>query len=96
MTVDANYPIDRKLRAMTKKSTSAAEPASFEAAVAELESLVAKMEDGALPLEASLAAYARGATLLKYAQGQLEAAEAKLKVLDGDVLKTLNLNDDSA
>jgi exodeoxyribonuclease VII small subunit len=81
---------------MTKKSISAAEPASFEAAVAELESLVAKMEDGALPLEASLAAYARGATLLKYAQGQLESAEAKLKVLDGDVLKTLNLNDDSA
>ncbi len=96
MTVDANYPIDRKLQAMTKKSTSTAEPASFEAAVAELESLVAKMEDGALPLEASLAAYARGATLLKYAQGQLESAEAKLKVLDGDVLKTLNLNDDSA
>ena len=39
-------------------------PASFEAALAELEQLVATMEGGQLPLEQSLAAYKRGAALL--------------------------------
>jgi exodeoxyribonuclease VII small subunit len=78
------------------KPAAATPPTSFEAAVEELESLVEKMESGDLPLEASLAAYARGAELLKYAQTQLDAAHAKLKVLDGDVLKTLNLGDAEA
>lgn len=78
------------------KSPSPPLPENFEAAVAELESLVEKMESGDLHLEASLAAYARGAALLKYAQSQLDAASAKLKVLDGDVLKTLNLDEADA
>ena len=45
---------------MTKAAKSAAEP-SFEKALAELESLVAKMEDGGLSLEQSLAAHKRRA-----------------------------------
>ena len=45
---------------MSKKSTSAALPSSFEEAMAELEQLVARMEAGELPLEASVAAYKRG------------------------------------
>lgn len=71
-------------------------PTSFEAAVEELEALVAQMESGDLPLEASLAAYTRGAELLKYAQAQLDSAQAKLRVLDGEVLKALNLGDTEA
>jgi farnesyl diphosphate synthase len=38
---------------------------TFEQALAELESLVARMEDGQLPLEESLAAYQRGAELIR-------------------------------
>ena len=38
---------------------------SFEAALAELEKVVADMEAGKLPLEESLAAYRRGAELLQ-------------------------------
>jgi exodeoxyribonuclease VII small subunit len=42
-------------------SETAAAPPSFEAAMAELENIVATMEGGQLPLADSLAAYKRGA-----------------------------------
>jgi len=57
-------------------------PASFEAALAELESIVREMEAGKLPLEQSLAAFERGTALLKHCQEALAAAEQKLQVLD--------------
>jgi exodeoxyribonuclease VII small subunit len=81
---------------MPKNTSSAALPTTFEDAVSELESLVEKMENGDLPLEASLSAYARGAELLKFAQAQLDSANAKLQKLDGEVLKTLQLDDGAA
>ncbi|MES2257901.1 MAG: exodeoxyribonuclease VII small subunit [Pseudomonadota bacterium] len=62
-------------------------PASFEAAMAELAQLVTQMEAGQLPLEASVAAYARGSELVKYCAGQLDKVEAQVKVLEGDMLK---------
>ena len=40
-------------------------PQSFEAALAELEAIVATMEGGQLPLQESLAAYKRGAELAR-------------------------------
>jgi exodeoxyribonuclease VII small subunit len=74
---------------MAKKNTSEAASASFEEAMAELEQLVAKMEAGELPLEASVAAYKRGAELVKYCAAQLEQVERQVKVLEGDMLKPL-------
>ncbi len=62
-------------------------PESFEAAVAELEGLVARMESGQLPLEQSLAAYKRGAELLQYCQSALQAAEQQVKILEENTLK---------
>lgn len=62
----------------------------FEAALAELEKLVASMEAGQLPLEESLAAYRRGAELLQHCQRQLADAEEKVRVLDGDILRPLD------
>ena len=41
-------------------------PASYEVALSELESLVASMEGGQLPLEGLLASYRRGTELLQY------------------------------
>ena len=77
---------------MAKKSIvegvdSPALPASFEEAMAELAQLVTQMESGALALEGSVAAYARGAELVKYCAAQLEKVEAQVKVLEGDMLK---------
>jgi exodeoxyribonuclease VII small subunit len=63
------------------------QPASFEEAMIELEELVATMEAGELPLEASVAAYKRGSELVKYCSAQLDKVESQVKVLEGDMLK---------
>jgi exodeoxyribonuclease VII small subunit len=82
---------------MAKSSPSGkALPKTFEEAVAELESLVTTMESGDTALDASLANYQRGVELVKFAQEQLAAAQSKLKVLDGDMLKTLDLESDDS
>jgi exodeoxyribonuclease VII small subunit len=67
-------------------------PSSYEAALTELEALVARMEEHALGLEESLVAYRRGTVLVTYCQQQLEAAEQQVRVLDGQVLNPGVLN----
>ena len=74
---------------MPKKNPADQPVASFEEAMEELEQLVAKMESGEMPLEASLAAYQRGSELVKYCAAQLERVEKQVKVLEGDMLKPL-------
>ena len=53
----------------------------------ELETLVARMESGALPLDQLLASYERGAALLQLCRDKLQAVEDQIKVLDKGVLK---------
>ena len=60
---------------------------TFESALAELEEIVSDMEAGQLPLEKSLAAYKRGAELLKFCQGALQDAQQQVKILEDGVLK---------
>jgi exodeoxyribonuclease VII small subunit len=72
------------------------QPESYEAALAELDTLVARMEGGSLSLEESLAAYRRGAVLVKFCQQQLEKVEQQVRVLDGETLKPAPLNTTSA
>lgn len=62
---------------------------SFEQALAELEAIVARMEDGKLPLEESLAAYQRGAELIKFCESKLSAAQARIALLEGDNLRDI-------
>ena len=62
-------------------------PASYEAAVAELERLVGQLESGEMPLELMLSGYQRGAELLQFCRARLEAVEEQVKVLDAGVLK---------
>lgn len=64
-----------------------AEPESFEAASAELESIVTKMENGQMTLEASLAAYKRGVELLQYCQKTLQNAQQQIRVLEDGNLR---------
>jgi exodeoxyribonuclease VII small subunit len=76
---------------MPKASTStpaAATPASYEAALQELEQLVGRLESGDMPLEQLLTGYQRGAELLKFCRDKLEAVEEQIKVLDDGMLKT--------
>lgn len=63
---------------------------TFEQALDELDALVRKMEAGALGLDESIAAYRRGAELVKFCQSKLAAAEEQIKVLEGDLLKPLD------
>ncbi|MEW6415562.1 MAG: exodeoxyribonuclease VII small subunit [Pseudomonadota bacterium] len=69
------------------KSRAAVPPKDYESALAELEALVGEMESGQLPLEASLAAYKRGAELLQYCRQQLAAAEQQVKILENGTLQ---------
>lgn len=69
-------------------STAASMPDSYEAALAELEQLVSRLEGGDLPLEQLLSGYQRGAELLKFCRDRLEAVENQIKVLDDGLLKT--------
>jgi exodeoxyribonuclease VII small subunit len=73
--------------AAASASRPAVPPESFEQAMAELAQLVTQMEGGQLPLEASVAAYARGSELVRYCAAQLEKVESQVKVLEGDMLK---------
>jgi exodeoxyribonuclease VII small subunit len=55
--------------------------------LAELETIVARMESGELTLEQSLAAYKRGAALLQYCQLALRDAQQQVKVLESGLLQ---------
>jgi len=67
--------------------SAAAPPASFEAALQELERTVQAMESGDAPLEESLANYERGMALLKACQERLAAAEQKIRMLENGSLR---------
>jgi exodeoxyribonuclease VII small subunit len=69
------------------KAAKSQPPQSLESALAELEKIVSSMEEGELPLERSLAAYKRGAELLKYCQSALQDAQQQVKVLEEGVLR---------
>jgi exodeoxyribonuclease VII small subunit len=60
---------------------------SFEAALAELEQVVADMESGKLTLEDSLLAYKRGAELLSFCRSRLDDAQQQVRVLEEGALK---------
>ncbi len=64
---------------------SATAPA-FEAALTELEGIVAAMEAGKMPLQDALDAYKRGVALLRQCQATLSAAEQQIRILDADGL----------
>jgi len=67
---------------------------TFEKALAELETIVSRMEGGQLSLEQSLTSYKRGAELLKFCQAQLADAQQQVKVLEAGVLKNFAGADD--
>ena len=54
---------------------------SFEAALAELEAAVKKLEGGALTLDESLAVFERAIALAKSCNEKLEAAEQRVRIL---------------
>ena len=68
----------------------------FEAALAELEQVVADMESGKLSLEDSLTAYKRGAELLQSCRTRLEDAGQQVRALEEGTLKTFQVSGDAS
>ena len=71
----------------------------FEAAIAELEGIVKKLEEGDLALEKSLELYERGVQLSRFCHSRLEAAERRIEIVNerGELKpapSSLNLPDD--
>jgi len=56
-------------------------PKNFEEAMQRLEAITAELEQGDLPLEASVEKYQEGIELSKYCTDKLNEAEKKIKVL---------------
>ena len=77
-------------------SDTKALPQDFETALAQLESLVARMESGTLPLDESLAVYEQGVELARICQRRLDHAEQQVKVLQGNLLRPLDGDLDEA
>ena len=91
------FRLSPKSAQRVSKPSKTSPPESLEAALAELEKIVSSMEAGQLPLERSLAAYKRGAELLKYCQAALQDAQQQVKVLENGILrdfKSDNRDDD--
>ena len=80
----------------TEPAADGSPPADFdfEAALAELEQLVDRMEGGDMTLEASLVAFERGVKLTRQCQAALRTAELKVQQLTAnDTLEPLDLED---
>ena len=62
---------------------------TFEASLAELEEIVTKLEDGDLPLEASLELFEKGIKLSRACRERLTNAERRIEILvkDADGLR---------
>ena len=72
------------MSAMLVGDSPAIESLSFEAALRELESIVAKLEQGEVDLEDSIALYERGQALKAHCEKKLKAAESRLeKIVTG-------------
>ena len=76
----------RDLRITENNMADAIKDMSFEDALKELETIVAKLERGEAPLEESISIYERGAKLKAHCEGKLKDAQLKVEkiVLNGN------------
>ena len=76
--------------------TAGRRKAGFENRLKDLESIVAKLEEGNLPLEESLALFEKGIALSRLLQGELQAAGLRVSKLleQGGALKEVPLTVD--
>ena len=75
---------------MDSRTETKPDATSYEDALAELERLVQRMEDGQMPLDQMLDSYKRGAELLDLCRSRLERVEEQVKLLEDGQLKSWN------
>jgi exodeoxyribonuclease VII small subunit len=81
------YPMPKAAKPDLADTVAANLPATYEAALSELETLVGQLESGQMPLDQLLTGYQRGAVLLAFCRDKLKAVEDQIQVLDGGQLK---------
>lgn len=64
---------------MAKEQGDDVKTMSFEQALAELETIVSKLENGQAPLQESIAIYERGEALKAHCEALLKTAEARIE-----------------
>jgi exodeoxyribonuclease VII small subunit len=74
-------PLQKLVKKNIMTAIKKAESLTFEQSMLELESLVAKMEQGDLPLEDALRSFERGIQLARHSQQKLKDAEQKVQIL---------------
>ncbi|QDV38701.1 exodeoxyribonuclease VII small subunit [Tautonia plasticadhaerens] len=67
----------------TEPPSTPDDPRTFEAALGQLETIVAELERGSLDLDASLSRYERGVRLLSRCRSTLRDAERRVALLTG-------------
>ena len=72
------------VKASAKRSEKMIEELSYEESLAELEGLVAGLEDEQSPLEEALRLFERGQALVTHCNALLESAQLKVQKLSGD------------
>lgn len=68
-------------------------PKNFESALQELEEIVNRLEDAALPLDEALALFKNGLQLSNYCREKLTKSEKEMQVLLKDSAGNFQLND---
>jgi len=71
------------MAAKPKPDSGPVEQLNFEAALAELEEIVSRLEQGEVDLEDSIALYERGQKLKAHCEAKLKAAEGRLEKIVG-------------
>ena len=71
----------RARKATAETPAQASPPFDFEGAMAELEAVVARLEQGDVPLEDALKTFERGVALTRACQQALATAEQKVELL---------------
>jgi exodeoxyribonuclease VII small subunit len=74
-------------RAASRVAATTTTAVSYEAALEELEQLVAQLDAGQLPLDQLLTRYQRGAELLAYCRERLDAVDNQIQVLENGETK---------
>lgn len=75
-----------KARSTPSDVSAPALPLTYEAALEELEQLVARIDAGQLPLDQLLVQYQRGAHLLGFCRQRLQHVEDQIKVMENGTL----------
>ena len=73
-------------KASTRKSEKPIDEFSYEEALAELETIVASLEDEQNPLEESMKLFERGQALVTHCGALLESAQLKVQKLVGETI----------